>query len=156
MITYGYSPFYTDGYWLPIKDGDRRALALYNRHYSAYQYRDGRSRNLFVGPGYKTVLMTFNCDALFVWRKFKSDDDQEGVYCQIFRNEGRLLSSHLIIEAMAIASERWQGERLYTYVDPKKIKSINPGYCFKLAGWQVCGETKIHKLIILEDKISCF
>ena len=150
MITYGFSPFYTDGYWLPVKDGDRRALALFKRHYSFHEYKDGRQRNLFVGPGFKIVLMTFNCDALFIWRKFRSMDHQEGINCSVFRNEGKLLSSHLIIEAMAIAWERWQGQRLYTYVNAEKIKSANPGYCFKLAGWRVCGETAVNKLLILE------
>jgi hypothetical protein len=27
---------------------------------------------------------------------------------------------------------------------------VNPGYCFKMAGWTVCGITKVHKLIIME------
>jgi hypothetical protein len=26
--------------------------------------------------------------------------------------------------------------RMYTYVNPAKIRSINPGYCFKQAGWR--------------------
>jgi len=43
--------------WWLTKDGDRSMLALYERHYSAYQYRDGRERRLFVGPGEKIVLM---------------------------------------------------------------------------------------------------
>jgi hypothetical protein len=24
---------------------------------------------------------------------------------------------------------------MFTYVDPRKIRSRNPGYCFKVAGW---------------------
>lgn len=30
--------------WWLTKDGDRTLLALYERHYSAYQYKDGRVR----------------------------------------------------------------------------------------------------------------
>lgn len=70
--------------------------------------------------------------------------------CAVFRNENKkLLSSALIKEAVAIALKRWPGERLYTYVNAKKIKSSNPGYCFKAANWKYCGKTK-GGLVILE------
>lgn len=133
-----------DGYWLPIRDGDPRALGLYLRHYSARHYRDGRSRRLFVGPGEKMVLMTEQCDALFVWRKFIDDavPAQRGVNCAVFRNESSVLSSMLIREACELAWRRWPGERLYTYVAPRKVRSVNPGCCFLKAGWQRCGKTK--------------
>jgi hypothetical protein len=143
------SPF-IDGYWLGVKDGDPRVLALYNRHYSAYQYADGRQRKLCAGPGQKCVLLSYQADALFIWRKFKSMDHQEGVNCAVFRNESPIRSSEMILEAMDIAAQRWHGERLYTYVDGSKVTSRNPGYCFKVCGWQVCGLTKVNKLIILE------
>jgi hypothetical protein len=144
------------GYWMPAKDGDLRALALYRRHYSYYEYADGRRRpgspnwTLIAGPGEKMVLLTSRADALFVWRKFISMNDQDGVNCAVFRNEGDVLSSALIREAMQLAWRRWPGERLYTYVDPAKVKSVNPGYCFKMAGWKACGETKVNDLLILE------
>lgn len=143
-----------EGCWLSIHDGDPAAFNLFKRHYSHHKYRDnrrlvGRNRKLFVGPGQKMVLTTEQYDALFVWRKFKSDDGQEGVNCAVFRNESRYLSSDLIIEAEQLAWSKWPGERLYTYVNPRKIKSVNPGYCFKMAGWRSCGITS-KGLIILE------
>ena len=138
-----------DCHWLPCKDGDRRALALFNRHYSKYHYADGRKPALFVGPGEKMVLLTVDCLALFVWRKFQGDG-QEGVNCAVFRNEGPILSSELIREASYWAEQRWPGERQYTYVKASAIQSSNPGYCFKVAGWKICGITKVNKLIILE------
>jgi DNA modification methylase len=128
-------------YWHKYKDGNQKGLELYERHYSAYQYADGRERKLFCGPGEKTVLLTHNGDALFVWRKFIDASGQKGVNCAVFRNESEILSSELIKEAMAIAWLRWPGERLYTYVNADKILSVNPGYCFKQAGWKACGET---------------
>jgi len=144
-------------YWLPIKDGDQRAAALYRRHYSAYHYKDGRrsdpgyrNRFLIVGPGEKMVLMTVNCDALFVWRRFIDKSGQTGVNCAVFRNESPVLSSVLIEEAERHAWARWPGERLYTYVDPGAVKSTNPGYCFKASGWNRCGVTAARKLLILE------
>ncbi|HEX2986071.1 MAG TPA: DNA methyltransferase [Caproiciproducens sp.] len=136
-------------YWHEYRDGNKKGLELYERHYSAYHYADGRERKLFCGPGEKVVLMTQKQDALFVWRKFIDDSGQKGINCAVFRNEGKIRSSDLIREAMAIAWERWPGERLYTYVNPEKIESPNPGYCFKMAGWKGCGRTK-GGLVILE------
>jgi len=108
--------------WCITKDGDPSALALAAHHYSWRKYKDGRKRKLFVGPGEKIVLVTPRTDALFVWRKFRSMDNQQGVNCSIFRNESRIRSSLLIEEAVEIAQQRWPGERLYTYVNKKKLK----------------------------------
>ena len=94
--------------------------------------------------------MTPCAKALFVWRKFINLDAQDGVNCAIFRNESAYLASDLIKSAMAIAWERWPAQRLYTYVNPRAVASKNPGYCFKLAGWRLCGITKSRKLLILE------
>ena len=139
---------FTNSYWVPVKDGDVRARTLYRRHYSYRRYKDGRDPKLFVGPGYKIVLMTTNCNALFVWKKFRSMDNQQGICCGIFRNESSIVASDLIKDAMRWAWDRWPGERLYTYVNSKKIKSSNPGYCFKMAGWKTCGKTKSGLLIL--------
>lgn len=146
-----------DCHWLPVRDGDPRAAALYRRHYSCYQYADNRranpanrSRFLIVGPGEKMVLMTCDCSALFVWRKFIDKSGQHGVNCAVFRNEGSVLSSVLIEEAVSLAWARWPGQRLYTYVDPARVRSNNPGYCFIVAGWRRCGFTKKRRLLILE------
>ena len=144
-------------YWLPSQDGDMRAFDIMSRHYTFQPYADGRrqntanrNRHLFVGPGEKMVLLTQDCGALFVWRKFIDKSGQSGVNCAVFRNESSVLSSDLIKDAEVLAWKRWPGHRLYTYVSSKKIKSDNPGYCFKMAGWSTCGHTKTRKLIILE------
>ncbi len=52
--------------WFLTKDGDRACIALYERHYSCRQYRDGRKRTLFAGPGEKIVLRTWDGNAMFV------------------------------------------------------------------------------------------
>lgn len=138
--------------WWLTRDGDRTCLAMYLRHYSARNYRDGRKRRLFVGPGQKVVLRTAAGDAFFVWRNFKDDSEQEGINCAAFRNEGSPeLSSELVRQADAIADCLWPGERHYTYVDPKAVRSTNPGFCFLCAGWQRCGRTK-GDLVILEKR----
>jgi hypothetical protein len=138
--------------WLEFKDGDATGREIFDRHYSRYRYKDGRQPKLFVGPGEKLVLLTPCLRALFVWRKFRSLDLQSGVNCAIFRNEGAGLSSDLILEAEARAWRRWPGERLYTYVNPRAVKSANPGFCFKAAGWSLCGITKERRLLILEKR----
>lgn len=136
--------------WVEIKDGDSGGRTLFQRHYSYRPYRDGRKPKLFVGPGEKMVLISPDGSALFVWRKFKSADGQHGVSCSIFRNEGPKRSSNLILEAMKMAWKRWPRQRLYTYVNPRKIRSTNPGCCFLKAGWRRCGMSKWNKLVILE------
>jgi len=142
--------------WLPAKDGDPRVYELMKRHYTFRPYADGRRQNqsnrnrkLIVGPGEKMVLLTVDCDALFVWRKFIDKGGQIGVNCAVFHNEGELLSSTLIQEAEELAWQRWPGERLYTYINANKIRSVNPGYCFKAAGWRMFGKTA-NGLVILE------
>jgi len=138
--------------WCLTKDGDQKAMKIFRRHYSC------KNRNpkvaQFVGPGEKMVLVHLNAnwhyDALFVWRKYISDDNQHGVNCAVFRNESSLLSSEMILEAERWANDRWPLERMYTYVDSSMIKSSHPGYCFIKAGWRKCGKTKSRKLQILE------
>lgn len=137
--------------WWLTKDGDALCLAMYERHYSAYQYRDGRVRKLFCGPGEKVILRTLEGDACFVWRKFIDGSGQEGINCAVFRNEGTHKSSALVEQADAIADCIWPGSRHYTYVNAKAVRSSNPGYCFLRAGWRKCGQTK-GGLLILEKE----
>lgn len=81
-------------------------------------------------------------DSYAAWRKFKDDSGQEGVNCAAFRNESEQRASDLILAAEVEARTRWPTERFYTYVNPAKVRSRNPGYCFVCAGWRKCGTTK--------------
>lgn len=138
-------------FWCETMDGDPVARALYRRHYSRYEYRDGRQPQLFVGPGEKMVLLTERGDALFVWRKFQSGDGQEGVNCAVFRNESEHRSSDMILDAMDQAWQKWPGERLYTYVNARKVRhKRDPGRCFIRAGWTPCGITRWNRLLIFQ------
>lgn len=140
----------TDSVWVPVKDGNDAGRDIFNQHYSRYRYKDGRNPLLYVGPGEKMVLLTPDAKALFAWRKFISDDGQIGVNCAIFRNEGAGRSSDLIRAADEAAWERWPDERLYTYVNPEKVRhKRDPGRCFLKAGWRYCGKTQ-KGLLILE------
>jgi hypothetical protein len=149
-------PFLFGDTWVPVKDANPTGLAIFHRHYSYKPYLDGRKPLHFVGPGEKMVLLTPDARALFVWRKFISGDGQQGVNCAVFRNEGAGRSSDLIRAACVLAWERWPGARLYTYVNPSKIRSTNPGCCFLKAGWRRCGVTKWRKLLIFECSAESF
>lgn len=138
------------GTWIEVRDGNATARAIFDRHYSRARYADGRNQDRFVGPGARMVLLTPCARALLVWRKFFSKDVQDGVNCAVYRNEGAGLSSELLLAGMAAAWSRWPGQRLYTYVNPRRVRSANPGYCFKKAGWNLCGITKTRKLLVLE------
>lgn len=146
------------GNWFGVSKCDPRVVTLYSRHYSSKKSkktpRDWRAHGI-VPNGESITLITFDGSALFVWLKQQMrDDGQEGVNCAVFRNEGALLSSDLILEAEQFAWERWQGERLFTFVDAEETKKRRgkknpPGYCFIQAGWKQCGISK-RGLIVLE------
>ncbi len=156
------------GHWIGIHDADSRAIALFQRHYSTQKRLGKRLARGMVGPGESMLLLTVACDALFIWRRqlsleerqqrfgdvnhpaAKFHDAQGGILCQVFRNEGQVRSSDLILEADELACTRWPGQRLYTYVWDAKVKSVNPGYCFKKAGWSTCGRNADGRLTILE------
>jgi hypothetical protein len=140
--------------WYGVSRRDPRVVSLYSRHYSSKKNNKSRKEWAATGvtaPGETMTLLTADGTALFIWLKQQYvDNDQTGVNCAVFRNEGKCLSSELIKEACLLAWNRWPGERLYTYVDPGEVKSINPGYCFLMAGWNKCGHTKRLGLVILE------
>lgn len=149
--------FNDDIYWTQINDGDERAFEIFKRHYTFRKWRprSGKNGKRMAGPGETIVLIGKELNALFIWKKQKySQDGQTGINCAVFRNESNLLSSELLTQAEAIAMSKWPGERMFTYVNAKKIKSVNPGYCFKVNGWRQIGISKSRKLIILEKTIS--
>lgn len=147
-------------YFKVIRDGDERAFSIFSRHYSYYNYKDGRRndpkyrhRNRFVGPGEYIALLGINNDILFVWKKF-IDEGQIGINCSIFRNESLHKGSILILDAERYVLQKWGEERVYTYINPRRIRSSNPGFCYLKAGWKKCGITRARKLLILEKYLQ--
>lgn len=139
---------------LPFTDGliktthfDEEMSQLADRHYS----RRTPGARQFCYSGRKLVLRDALAQVLFVWMfpdpKLRMDN-QTGYNCAIFRNESSRKSSEIILEAEQMAFQKWGLNRLYTFVDPRKIKSVNPGYCFKIAGWKHEGFTKGGKVIL--------
>jgi hypothetical protein len=117
---------------------------LFAEHYSCKK----QNPNTVCSAGERLVFIRE--DALLVWQhhKFRADK-QEGAYCSIFRNTGAVLSSTLLNEAMELI---WKNcpriDRMYTFIDPSRVASRNPGYCFKVCGWKTCGVTKKGLLIM--------
>jgi hypothetical protein len=64
----------------------------------------------------------------------------------LFRNEGTMLSSSLITQAVAVTRSVWPDPPdlgLITFVNAAKVKAKrDPGYCYLMAGFHVVGETK--------------
>jgi hypothetical protein len=119
---------------LPTSPFDDECRQLADRHYS----RRSVGSPQFAGNGRKLVLRDAAGTMLFVWMFHDVQwrmDAQSGYYCQIFRNESARRSSDIILEAEALAVKKWGPNRAFTYVDATKIASLNPGYCFKCAGW---------------------
>ena len=114
-------------------DDEMRQLA--DRHYS----RRTIGARQFLYSGRKLVLRDAAGLVLFAWIWPDPEmrmDGQVGFNNAIFRNESERLSSDIILEAEEAAFEKWGPNRLYTYVAPDKIRSVNPGFCFKAAGWK--------------------
>ena len=138
--------------WVPIKDGDLRAFGIYRRHYSARPKPNGYKLRQFVAPCVHMVLLTVEQNALWVWTAEQwRKDGQVGLNCAVFRNEGERLSSDLILSAEEWAWDKWTEQRVFTYIDGGKIRSVNPGYCFKMAGWQKCGSSSKGLTIMEKD-----
>jgi hypothetical protein len=120
-------------------DGEMSVLA--DRHYS----RRSVGARQFLYNGKKLVLRNAEGTVLFGWM-FPDPalrmDGQTGYNCAIFRNESQRKSSEIILEAEQFAFEKWGPNRLYTYVDANKTKTIKHhgrrivGFCFIKAGWK--------------------
>ena len=126
---------------------DPEMAALADRHYS----RRTPGARQFCNSGRKLVLRNWQGTILFVWMfpdPTMRFDSQTGYNCAIFRNESDRKSSEIILEAERLAVAKWGPGRAYTFIDAGKIQSVNPGYCYKVAGWKSAGMTKGGKHIL--------
>lgn len=125
---------------------DPRARELADRHYN----RQSIGAKNFAPPGRTLVLYCETPTGRAFW--ITSYPFMEYVHhawagawmCSAFRNEGAARSSDLIVQA--VAATRWYFGPvpplgMVTFVDPKKIKAGNPGYCYKCAGFEKVGAT---------------
>lgn len=129
---------------------DQECRQLADRHYS----RRTVGAKQFSYSGRKLVLRDAAGLVVFVWifpDEAMRMDGQQGVNCALFRNESDRRSSDIILEAERMAREKWPwAERFYTYVDPARIRSTNPGCCFKIAGWKFVGKSRAGKHLLVK------
>jgi hypothetical protein len=131
--------------WQLSNRANRYAAAIADRHYN----RQKVGARQFVPPGRCIVLLTPAHDALWVssypYAEYVKHQWAGAWICSCFRNESAHLSSTLILQAVAVTREIWGTPPqlgMITFVDPAKIRSSNPGYCYKKAGWRHVGSTK--------------
>lgn len=123
------------GTWTIRNCSDPAALGLARHHYSR-QHPDAPK---IGAPGRHLVLVSPCQRALWDTHYTQHPDDGLDAWrCSIFRNEGAGLSSDLIRSAMDLTAERWGAappDGWVTWVDRRRVRSSNPGYCFLRAGW---------------------
>jgi hypothetical protein len=127
---------------------------LADRHYS--RQKPGTPR--FVPPGRCLTLVLPDGGAVWAtswpFAEYVKHAWAGAWVCSIFRNESPHLSSDLITEAVAITRWYWPNVPvlgMVTFVDAGKVASVNPGYCYKQAGFRRVGYTKagLHALQLL-------
>lgn len=122
--------------WRFCSETDSQANAVADRHYSRQTPGCGQ-----IGPPGRRVVLVAACGrALWLThypRPGFGKDGLDAYRCSIFRNEGAGLSSRLIQDAMDLTERLWgpAPEGWVTWVDTRKVRSTNPGYCFLRAGW---------------------
>jgi hypothetical protein len=125
------------------------AVLLADRHYS----RRKPGSNQFMPPGQTIVLHMPG--AVFGWWRphprsgIRAMNGLDGWTCTIFRNETRILSSTLILAAETFI-EDCGPDGLITYVWDSKVRSVNPGACFKAAGYRRTGTSWDKKKTLLQ------
>lgn len=138
--------------WRVVGKFDPRTAALADRHYS----RRKVGAPQFMPPGQTLIL--WRPRAVFGWWRphpasgLQAMNKLDGWTCTIFRNESGLLSSTLILgaEAELLTRHGCGPDGLLTYVWDKKVRSCNPGACFKKAGWRRVGRSADGRKTLLQ------
>lgn len=124
---------------------DPASVVIADRHYN----RQKPGTNQFVPPGRCLVMRTEDDKALWVtsWPKAEfTKHAWAGAWVNsTFRREGGALASDLITAAVAHTRARWPETPelgIVTFINPEKVRSTNPGYCYLMAGWKFAGYTK--------------
>jgi hypothetical protein len=147
-----------DAIWDVVPKFTPAAARLADGHYS----RRTIGSPQFMPPGQTLVLLTPDELAVFGWWRPHPDagivamNGLDGWTCTIFRNTGPHLSSDLILEAERELLSRYEcgPDGLITYVWDKRVRSVNPGYCFKVAGWNVTGRSADGRKTLLQKAVG--
>jgi len=130
--------------WRLSNRADPVAVKIADRHYN----RQKIGAPQFVPPGRCLVLLASRALWVSSWpyAQFVKHEWAGAWMCSCFRNESQILSSLLIKEAVSATRWFW-GEPpelgFVTFIDREKVRpKYDYGYCYKMAGWTKCGETK--------------
>lgn len=131
--------------WRLSHRGDPRAAQIADRHYNRQKIGSPQ----FVPPGRCLVLITEKADAFWVtsypFAEYVKHEWAGAWVCSAFRNESDILSSELIMEAVAISKWKWEPPDfgMITFVDTTKVrKKRDWGRCYRKAGFKEVGKTK--------------
>jgi hypothetical protein len=134
----------TRSWWIESHRAHPASRRIADRHYN----RQKIGSKQFVPPGRCLVLITEDCSALWVtswpFAEYVKHAWAGAWVNSLFRNEGPVLSSDLIRDAVDITRAKWEEppEGMVTFVDSTKVRSTNPGFCYLAAGWSRVGFTK--------------
>ncbi|HLV20137.1 MAG TPA: hypothetical protein VKZ49_04615 [Polyangiaceae bacterium] len=141
--------------WTLTHKGDRECVALADRHYSRRKVGSPQ----FMPPGQTIVLRA--AGAVWGWWRpapqsgIRAMNGLDGWTCTIFRNERSDL--HLS-SAMVVAAEEFLTDcgpdGLITYVWDSRVRSHNPGCCFKAAGYRVTGRSADGRKTLLQKDFT--
>ena len=135
----------SDSPWRRSDRFDPQALPLADRHYNRRKVGSPQ----FVPPGRCLVLLSADHDALWVtswpFAEYVRHAWPGAWVNSLFRNEGGVLSSELIMAAVAHTRARWPGvppQGIVSFVDASKTRrKRDPGRCYRRAGWKHVGFT---------------
>lgn len=144
----------TASHWVAVPKFTPAAATLADGHYSRRKVGSPQ----FMPPGQTLVLLTADALAVFGWWRphpasgIRAMNGLDGWTCTIFRNTGPVLSSSLILEAEAELLARYDcgPDGLLTYVWDRRVASVNPGFCFKVAGWRAVGRSADGRKTLLQ------
>lgn len=145
--------------WRRVTKFDPRAASLADRHYSRRKVGSPQ----FMPPGETIVLLTEDGLALWGWWRphprsgLSTMNGRDGWTCTIFRNEWPELSSNLVLAAEQFLLENAVTigpDGMMTYVWDNKVRSSNPGYCFKSAGWKAVGRSADDRKTLLQKLVT--
>lgn len=132
--------------WLITDKGDQDVRRLIDGesigeapHYS----RQSPGNRQYCRNGQNLVFVT--SDLLATWITFRPtpgkairQDKLDAWECALFRNEGPILSSILIREAVLLTCALWglwPKHGFITYIKADAVRTQIPGYCYRRAGW---------------------
>lgn len=138
-------------WWNVVHKGTKAAVRTADGHYS--RQKPGTSQ--FTRPGKNIVLLGQDERSVWVsWRPAKGErmDGLQCYECVMFSRKSGPVASEQIREAMVLTEEIWgppPKDGWITFIKPEAVKSENPGYCFKRAGFKPFGTNATGKLLRL-------